>query len=150
MNDYVYSYRAKNTEPKEYNLTPMEKLTKAEEGLMRIIWLLEPCTVADIRSYIEKEQGLPKPPHSTISTLVANISKKGFLSHKAYGRTYVYAAKIGKGDYSHKSLKKLVNNFFEGSMNSLVSFMVKEEELSVEELTKLLERLDNADKKKKK
>lgn len=125
----------------------MEKLTKAEEEIMRIIWELEPCTVGDIRTYIEEEQGLEKPPHSTISTLVANISKKGYLNHKAYGRTYVYAAKVLKEDYSRGRLKKLVNQFFEGSMNSLVSFMVQEEELSREELSDLLQRLDESDKK---
>ena len=128
----------------------MEKLTKAEEEIMRIIWELEPCTVADIRNYIEQELGQPKPPHSTISTLVANINKKGYLSYKAYGRTYVYAAKVSKQNYSHKSIQKLVNNFFEGSMNSLVSFLVKEKELSKEELNSLLEKLDQADKKDKK
>ena len=127
----------------------MEKLTKAEEEIMRIIWELEPCTVADIRNYIEQEQGLPKPPHSTISTLVANISRKGYLLHKAYGRTYVYSAQVAKEDYSRGRLKKLVNNFFEGSMDSLVSFMVKDEELSVEEFSGLLKRLEEADKKQK-
>ena len=45
---------------------------------------------------------------------------------------------------------QLVNNFFEGSMNSLVSFLVKEKELSKEELNTLLEKLDQADKKDKK
>lgn len=127
----------------------MEKLTKAEEEIMRIIWELAPCTVADIRNYIEQEQGLPKPPHSTVSTLVANISKKGYLAHKAYGRTYVYSAKVSKDDYSRGRLKKFVNNFFEGSMDSLVSFLVKEDELSVEELSELLKRLEEADKKRK-
>jgi predicted transcriptional regulator len=127
----------------------MEKLTKAEEEIMRIIWELEPCTVGDIRSYIEQEQGLPKPPHSTISTLVANISKKGYLSHKTYGRTFVYSALVAKEDYSRGRLKRLVNHFFEGSMNSLVSFMLQEEELSKEELSDLLQRLDEAEKKQK-
>lgn len=126
----------------------MEKLTKAEEDIMRIIWDLEPCTVADIRNYIEQEQGLEKPPHSTISTLVANIREKGYLKHKAYGRTYVYAAQVNKDDYSRGRLKKLVNHFFSGSMDALVSFMVKEEELSVDELTDLLKRLEQAEKKK--
>lgn len=129
----------------------MEKLTKAEEEIMRIIWEREPCTVGDIRAHIEEEQGLPKPPHSTISTLVANISKKGYLSHKAYGRTYVYSALVNKEAYSKGRLQKLVNHFFEGSMNSLVSFMLEEEELSKEELAELLNRLDKAtDQKRKK
>ena len=126
----------------------MEKLTKAEEEIMRIIWELEPCTVAEIRDHIEK-QGAARPPHSTISTFVTNIGKKGYLKSKAYGRTHVYFSIVQKSDYSASSVRKLVNNFFEGSMNSLVSFLVKEKELSKEELKDLLNRLDEAEKKDK-
>ncbi|MEO0341404.1 MAG: BlaI/MecI/CopY family transcriptional regulator, partial [Bacteroidota bacterium] len=113
----------------------MQKLTKAEEEIMRIIWQVEPCTVADIRNYIVEKQGKEKPPHSTISTLVKNILNKGYLDHQEYGRTWVYSAKITQAEYSHTSIKKLVNNFFEGSMNALVSFIVKKEDLSKEEIS---------------
>lgn len=125
----------------------MEKLTKAEEEIMRIIWELEPCTVGDIRKYLADQPGAEKPPHSTISTLVANINKKGFLDFQAYGRTYVYSAKVTQEDYSRKSVKKLVRNFFGGSMNALVSFLVKQEELSKEELSALLEKLEDVEKR---
>ena len=124
----------------------MEKLTKAEEEIIRIIWQIEPCTVGDIRAFIAKEQAGQKPPHSTISSLVANIKEKGYLTHKTYGRTFVYSSKVSQAQYSHKSLRKLVNNFFDGSMNSLVSFLVKKEELSKKELEALLHRLDEAQK----
>ncbi len=126
----------------------MQKLTKAEEEIMRIIWQVEPCTVADIRNYIVEQLGREKPPHSTISTLVKNILNKGFLDYKEYGRTWVYSAKISQSEYSHSSLKKLVNNFFEGSMNALVSFIVKKEDLSKEEINALLKKLDEAENRK--
>ena len=47
----------------------MERLKKAEEGIMQIIWKLERCIVSDILKKIE-ESGEPKPPHSTISPIV--------------------------------------------------------------------------------
>lgn len=121
----------------------MKRLTKVEEEIMQIIWTLGPCTVSDIRNYMEEKMGLPKPPHSTISTIVRILDdKKGFLRHKAYGRTYEYTALISKEDYSKQSLKKLVKDYFEGSMDRLVSFMVKEENISIEELSKLLDDLE--------
>ena len=121
----------------------MKRLTKVEEEIMQIIWQLERCTVSDIRNYIERELGLPKPPHSTISTIVRILDdKKGFLGHKAYGRTYEYFPLISKEEYSKQSLKKLVSDYFEGSMNRLVSFLVKEEKLSKDEISALLNELD--------
>lgn len=121
----------------------MQKLTKAEEEIMQIIWKLGPCLVAHIRDYIHKEAGLSKPPpHSTISTLVRSLEDKGFVGHKAYGRTYEYFPTVKKEDYSKLRLNTLVSNYFDGSMKRLVSFMVKENDLSVKELTELMGKLE--------
>jgi len=121
----------------------MKRLTKAEEEIMQIIWEIGPCTVADIRAYMAEQLGVPKPPHSTVSTIVRILDhKKGFLEHKAYGRTYEYYALISKEEYSRQSLRKLVSDYFGGSMNRLVSFLVQKNELSPEELNELLRRFD--------
>lgn len=121
----------------------MKRLTKAEEEIMQIIWELGPCTVSDIREYIHQKMGLPKPPHSTVSTIVRILDdKKGFLTHKAYGRTYEYHPVVSKEDYSKQSIKKLIMDYFDGSVNHLVSFMVKENDLSIKELSELLDQLE--------
>lgn len=117
----------------------MKKLTKAEEEIMQIIWRLERCTVSDILN----DLGDPKPPHSSISSIVRILEKKEFLDHKAYGRTYEYFPMISKDDYSKFSLKKLASDYFEGSMNNLVSFLVKEKDVDVKELGELLEKLSD-------
>ncbi len=122
----------------------LQKLTKAEEEIMQIIWELGPCTVSDVRTYIADSLGQKKPPHSTISTMIRILEKKGFLGHKAYGRTYEYRPLITKEDYSKFSLKTLVKDYFGGSTNRLVSFLVKEKDLSISELNELLDRLDNS------
>lgn len=120
----------------------MKKLTKAEEEVMQIIWQLERCTVSQILTYMVEELGMKKPPHSSISSIVRIIEQKGFLDHKAYGRTYEYFPLVSKSDYGKKTLKSFVQNYFDGSMSRLVSFMVKENDLSVEEINEMLEKLD--------
>lgn len=122
----------------------MKRLTKAEEEVMHIIWELGPCLVSDI---IKKMN--PSPPHSTISSIVRILeNKKGFLDHKAYGRTHEYFPIVSKDDYSKRTIKKFVGDYFEGSMNNLVSFLVKEKDLDIEELTEMLKQMEdeNADK----
>jgi len=120
----------------------MSKLTKAEEEIMQIIWDLGPCTVSQVRDVIAERTNGKRPPHSTISTFVRNLEDKQFLNHKAYGRTYEYRPIISRKTYSKTTLKKLVNDYFDGSMNSLVSFIVKEDDLEISELTDLLDKLD--------
>ena len=115
----------------------MDKLTKAEEEVMQLFWEHGPSTVSQLIEHM----GEPKPPHSTISTFVRILEKKGFVDHKAYGRTYEYFPLISKASYSKFSLKKLVGNYFDGSMNSLVSFLVKEDNLSLNDLSNLINEL---------
>ena len=114
-------------------------MTKAEEEIMQIIWRLERCTVSNILEDI----GTPKPPHSSISSIVRILEKKGFVGHKAYGRTHEYFPIITKGEYSNFTLKKMVGDYFDGSVNNLVSFLVNENELSKKELNELLKKLSN-------
>ena len=121
----------------------MKRLTKAEEDVMQIIWELEPCLVSDILQYMVEQQGQEKPPHSTISSIVRILEKKGFVQHKAYGRTYEYSALISREAYSRSSIRKLASDYFGGSMSKLVSFLVKEENLSDEERQQMLDLLNN-------
>ena len=114
------------------------KLTNAEETVMQIIWRLERCTVRDIL----EDLGHPQPPHSTISSIVRILEQKGYLDHKAYGRTYEYFPIITKEQYSKRSIRDLVSDYFEGSMNQLVSFLVQEKDLNVEELSQLIEDME--------
>jgi len=119
----------------------MQRLTKAEEEVMQMFWEQGDSTVSDLI----KKMKPPKPPHSTISSIVRILEKKGFVSHKAFGRTYLYMSIIKKADYSKFSLKRLVSNYFEGSMNELVSFLVKENDMSLSELTEMIDKMKDED-----
>ena len=116
----------------------MKRLTKAEEEVMHMIWEHAPCTVSQLIAQMEE----PHPPHSTISSIVRILEKKEFVDHKTYGRTHEYFSIIQKEVYTKFSLKNLVSGYFEGSMNNLVSFLVKENDMSLKELTEVINQLD--------
>jgi len=129
----------------------MQRLTKVEEEIMQIIWQLGPCTVSQIRDYIEQELGQEKPPHSSVSSIVRaldNKNGKSYVGFKAYGRTYEYFPLVSKETYSKGHLEKFAKDYFEGSMERLVSFIVKEENMSPTELEELIKKLDQAENKK--
>ncbi len=119
----------------------MKRLTKAEEEVMHIIWKLKRGTVSEMLDQF----GSPRPPHSTISSICRILEKKGFLDHKAYGRTYEYFPLVSKREYSKRSLQSLVADYFGGSMHRLVSYIVKEEDLDLETVQKLLDQLEDTE-----
>ncbi|MEZ4896242.1 MAG: BlaI/MecI/CopY family transcriptional regulator [Saprospiraceae bacterium] len=120
----------------------MKKLTQAEEEVMQWIWTLERCTVSDILDHM----GEPRPPHSTISSIVRILEKKEFVDHKAYGRTYEYFPAVSRDDYRKRSLHQLVRDYFDGSVHRLVSYLVEEEQVDGQELQDLLDQLEEPDK----
>ena len=64
----------------------MKELTSKEEEVMNFFWKEGPLFVKDIvAAYPE-----PRPHFNTISTIVRGLEEKGFVSHKAYGKSYQY------------------------------------------------------------
>jgi BlaI family penicillinase repressor len=112
----------------------MEELTKAEERIMQILWKLQNAFVKDIIDELEED---PKPPYNTISSIVRLLEKKGYVAYKAYGKTYEYFPAISKEDYTKTTFSKLFSGYFDNSPSSLLSFMVKEEKLSKEDIEEL-------------
>ncbi len=116
----------------------METLTKTEEKVMQVLWEIRKGFVKDV---IER-MGEPAPPYNTISSLIRLLEKKGFIGHTAYGKTYEYYPLISKGAYRRFTFRQYLANYFEGSPDEVVSFMVKEEKLSPEEIRKMLDLLE--------
>jgi predicted transcriptional regulator len=112
----------------------MEELTKSEERIMQVLWKLKKAFVKDI---IEHMSDNPKPPYNTISSVVRILEKKGYVGYTAYGKTYEYFPLISKSQYRSSTVKKLLASYFDNSAASLLSFMVKEEKLTEEEMKKL-------------
>lgn len=84
----------------------------------------------------------PKPPHSSVSTIVRILERKGFLGHEAIGRAYEYFPLVEKNEYSSRSLNKFVNDYFDGSFSGLVSFIAKEQDLNMQEFNDLMDILN--------
>jgi len=112
----------------------MEELTKTEERVMQVLWKLKQCFVKDIIDALPDD---PKPPYNTISSIVRLLEKKGYVGYKAYGKTYEYFPVISKPEYRKTFFKKMIAGYFDNSVESLLSFMVKEEQLSEEDINKI-------------
>lgn len=115
----------------------MKELTKAEEEVMKVIWELEKAFVKDVLAKFPE----PKPAYNTISTIIRILEKKNFVSYKAFGKTHQYYPQVSKEDYKTKVSKNLLANYFEGSVEKMVSFFAQKEEINVQELDEILKSL---------
>ena len=76
----------------------MQKLTRAEEELMQKIWDLEKAFLKDIIEAMPD----PKPAQSTVATLLKIMETKGFIGHKAYGKSFEYFPIVTRKDYTKR------------------------------------------------
>ena len=112
----------------------MKGLTAKEEEIMGFFWEKGPLFVKEMLAFYEE----PKPHFNTLSTIVRGLEDKGFLAHKTYGNTYQYYAVVNKEDFSKGTLKKVISKYFNNSYLSAVSSLVKEEDISLEDLKQLI------------
>jgi len=115
----------------------MKPLTKAEEQIMQVIWKLDKAFLKEIIEELPE----PKPHNNTVATIIKILTEKEFVGITVYGRMHQYFPLIGKDAYSKATMKTMVKSYFEGSFSNAVSFMVQENNLSVEELELLLKEL---------
>ena len=120
----------------------MERLTAKEEELMRFFWKNDALFVKELLAFYDK----PKPHFNTLSTIVRGLEEKGFLAHKAYGNTYQYYALISEDEYSQGTLRKVISKYFDNSYLRAVSSLVQNENISIEELKKLILKVEQNNK----
>jgi len=116
----------------------MEELNHTEEAIMRILWDISEGVVHDVIARLPA----PKPPYTTVSSTIRLLEKKGYVKHKAYGKTHVYFPAIERDVYARKTISEIVQHYFDGSPKNVVSFLVQEKALNpeeIEELHKLIE-----------
>ncbi len=120
----------------------IRELTRAEEQVMQILWRLGEGFVYDLLNYFPE----PKPAYNTVSTIIRILERKGFVSHKAVGKSHLYYPLVSKPEYARYSMKQLLQGYFSNSYKQLVSFFSNDHELSLkemEDIRKLMEQQIN-------
>jgi len=120
----------------------MKVLTKAEEQVMQVLWKIREGFIRDIMDALPS----PKPHQNTVATVLKILIEKEFVGVKVFGRQHQYFPQVNKETYSKATIKNLVKGYFGGSFSEAVSFMVRENNISLEDLETLLQQLKKAKK----
>ncbi|HEV7346815.1 BlaI/MecI/CopY family transcriptional regulator [Telluribacter sp.] len=117
----------------------IRSLTRAEEEVMLILWQLGKGFVKDVLA----EMPEPKPAYNTVSTIIRILEKKGFIGYTAYGKTHEYYPLISEADYKRFEMQQLLENYFDNSLTKLVSFFVKDHDLTTQDLDEIIKLMQN-------
>ena len=104
-----------------------------QQSSLKTVWKLKKAFVKDIIEEINE----PTPPYNTISSVVRILKDKGFVDFKAYGKTYQYFPRVSKLQYKKFTFSQMLRNYFDGSYQTMVSYMVDEEKISDSEISEI-------------
>ena len=123
----------------------IEKLTLQEEEAMLIVWKLDGGFIKDfLNEYPE-----PKPPYTTLASIVKNLERKSYVQSVRYGNTYLYRPQVDEKTYKTTFISGFVKDYFANSYKELVSFFAREEKISPKDLKEIIALIGSESEQKK-
>lgn len=116
-----------------------QKLTSKEEEIMNLFWEKGALYVRQIVDLYAE----PKPHFNTISTMVRILESRGFLAHHKFSGTHQYYAVVSADEFRSGKLSKVVTKYFDNSYLGVVSALVRDEKIPLEELKRLIHEIEN-------
>jgi predicted transcriptional regulator len=74
------------------------------------------------------------------------LESKGFVDYEKKGKGHLYFPVIQKPEYSNQTINQFVDNYFQGSFKSMVSFFVKKNDVNLQDLEAVLNEINKKDK----
>jgi BlaI family transcriptional regulator, penicillinase repressor len=119
-------------------------LGELERSIMRLVWQHGELTAEQVR------QELDRPlKESTIRTVLRRLEQKGYVAHTAANRTFLYRPVEAQQLVAGRAVRRIIDWFCDGSVESLLVGMVDSKVLDREELKRLATRIAAAKKGKK-
>jgi predicted transcriptional regulator len=109
-------------------------LTEVELRLMEIVWASGPATVAQIVEAIPAQE---RPAYNTVQTMMKILERKGYVTHRAEGRAFVYESVVDRDAAARTALSHVMQRFFGGSPRALALNLIEGDQLTEDELDEL-------------
>jgi len=124
------------TKRKENQVRVRAPMTALENDVMQVVWKSGPCSVEAVHTIVSRSRDLKE---TTVRTLLRRLEHKGYLTHEADGRAYIYKAREPASGLAARAVRQILDRFCGGSLEELVSGMVDANVLTEDEMNRLAE-----------
>ncbi len=119
----------------------MEKLTHAEEETMQAVWRTREGNVKAFMEHLGNDI-----PYTTVASTIKNLEKKGYLTSRLVGNSFLYNPAVTEEEYKKKFMGKVVKEYFDNSYKEMVNFFVEQKKLSAKELKEIITMIEKGEK----
>jgi len=121
-------------------------LTAAQREIMEVVWDRSEVTVSEVRETLARRRELAR---NTVQTMMVRLEEKGWLKHREEGRTFVYSAKVPRRVSLGAKVGQMVDRFFAGSPEAMVTALIEYRGLTREEAERIRATIEKAETKRK-
>lgn len=122
------------------------RVTNSEWYLMNCLWEEHPRTLMQMVPILKERIGWSK---STSATMVRRMSEKGLIGYEERGKTKYFYPKVNKEDVVVQETRDFLQRIYDGSIGMMMSALVRQNDLSKEDIQELQEILKEAEEKSK-
>jgi BlaI family transcriptional regulator, penicillinase repressor len=109
-------------------------LSPAETQILRIVWQLGEATIQRVCDNLPKERNIV---YATVQTLLRRLERKGYVSHKAEGKAYIFYPVAKRDDVINRTVGDFVDRLFGGDAFGLMMHLAKHSKLSGKDIERL-------------
>src|SRR5882724_6058417 len=100
--------------------TPRDIPPPLELACLRALWRLEEANVRAVQEVVAQSRPLA---YTTIMTVLDRLVRKGKLTRRKLGRSFVYAPSQSRDALRHVAVRELLDGYFGGSETELLKFL---------------------------
>lgn len=117
-------------------------LSDSQREIMQILWEHGEATVTEVREHLAS-QGR-NVARNTVQTTIVRLEAKGWIEHRERGRTFLYYAVHAKTRSLGAKVAQMVDRFFAGSPEEMVTSLIEYRGLTEEESERIRAMIDQA------
>ena len=131
--------RTMNYEQSAMSSKSIDDLGQLQRAVMEVVWHLGEASVHQVKEQLACKKELA---YTTVLTAMQKLEKAGGLKHRAEGKSYVYLPTRSREQASAKSALKFIKRVFDGDAVLMFQHLIRENNLSDEELAELRKMID--------
>ncbi len=113
-------------------------LTEQQQAVLDFVCLKQVATAEQVREGLLPKHRLKD---SSVRTILRRLEARGYLRHRTEGKTFVYEARTTASNVAVRTVRHLIERFWEGSAEQFVAGMVDAKVLSPEALQRLAKKV---------
>ena len=119
-------------------------ISDAELEVLKELWTASTLTARQLTDRLRATTDWSEP---TIKTLLRRLLQKNAVKRTRAGKIFVYSAQIDYEEFRYRAGRSLLNRLFNGVAGDFFTCLIRNEQLSPEEIASLKKLLDKAEEK---